>query len=108
MNDPFGRNSGDDFGRAEDDPFGRAEDDPFGRAAGDPFAPQPAIAWFGRKRYGYGWGPRTWQGWLITGALLVFAIFMTSASKGHGALLAVGLVPLVAVPLIIAWLQQQR
>jgi hypothetical protein len=107
MNDPFGRNSGDEFGPSSGDEFGHGQDDPFGRPAEDPFAPQPRTPWFGRKKYGYGWGPRTWQGWLVTGALLVFAILMTSASKGHGALVAVGLVPLVAVPLIITWLQQR-
>jgi hypothetical protein len=27
--------------------------------------------WFGRKRVGWGWSPRTWQGYLITTVLLV-------------------------------------
>lgn len=22
--------------------------------------------WFGRKRIGWGWSPRTWQGWAVT------------------------------------------
>jgi hypothetical protein len=26
--------------------------------------------WFGRKSVGYGVGPRTWQGWLVTALLL--------------------------------------
>jgi hypothetical protein len=27
--------------------------------------------WFGRKRIGYGWSPRTWQGYLITTIVIV-------------------------------------
>jgi hypothetical protein len=27
--------------------------------------------WFRAKRYGYGWFPNTWQGWLITGTFLL-------------------------------------
>jgi len=30
--------------------------------------------WFKRKRYGYGWTPSTWQGWLVTGAFLFVII----------------------------------
>jgi hypothetical protein len=30
----------------------------------------PKEPWFGRKRFGYGWGPRTWQGYVV---VLVFA-----------------------------------
>lgn len=26
--------------------------------------------WFKRRRYGYGWVPTTWQGWLVFGILL--------------------------------------
>ncbi|WP_199100509.1 hypothetical protein [Dyella sp. ASV21] len=29
--------------------------------------------WFGRKRFGIGYGPRTWQGWLAT---LIYALSM--------------------------------
>ena len=36
-------------------------------------------SWFSPKRVGVGWGPRTWQGWLIvalfTGVVADFAIF---------------------------------
>lgn len=34
--------------------------------------------WFGPKRFGYGWAPRTWQGYLIT-AVGVLAIVLISA-----------------------------
>ena len=29
--------------------------------------------WFGRKRFGWGFGPRSWQGWL---ALLIYVVLM--------------------------------
>lgn len=30
--------------------------------------------WFKRRRYGYGWTPTTWQGWLAVSAFLFVAI----------------------------------
>ncbi len=32
--------------------------------------------WFKAKRYGYGWYPSTWQGWLVSAAYIA-AIFVT-------------------------------
>ena len=31
---------------------------------------QPRKPWFGPKRIGWGVGPRTWQGWLVTAAVI--------------------------------------
>jgi hypothetical protein len=32
-------------------------------------------AWFGPKKYaGWGWSPRAWQGWAVTGVFLVLLI----------------------------------
>jgi hypothetical protein len=52
------------------------DQDPFGERQDDPLAPVPPRPWFGRKPYGYVYGPRTWQGWLIAGVLLIFAMLM--------------------------------
>lgn len=30
--------------------------------------------WFKRRRYGYGWTPVTWQGWLLVCLLLLTAV----------------------------------
>jgi hypothetical protein len=30
--------------------------------------------WFKRRRYGYGWIPVTWQGWLVVGVYLVVVV----------------------------------
>ena len=38
----------------------------------------PGQGWFGRKRFGIGFGPRTWQGWLVTA---VYALLMFGASR---------------------------
>lgn len=32
--------------------------------------------WFKRKRYGWGWYPSTWQGWII---ILAFIIYLSLA-----------------------------
>jgi len=41
-------------------------------------------AWFGPKKIGFGWGPRTWQGWLImaliTAAVIGITIYGASQS----------------------------
>lgn len=29
--------------------------------------------WFGRKRIGWGWGPRSWEGWA---AVIIYALLM--------------------------------
>jgi hypothetical protein len=29
--------------------------------------------WFGRKRIGWGWGPRSWQGWVT---IIIYALLM--------------------------------
>jgi hypothetical protein len=48
--------------------------------------------WFKRKRFGYGWTPSTWQGWLIIGMyvalVLLGALFFTrdSAPESENAL----------------------
>lgn len=85
-----------------------SDEDPFSDKEHDPFARRPNRPWFGRKPYGYGYGPRTWQGWLVMLVLVIFAMAMAAASKGDGSLIAVGIVTLVAVPFIIMAVQQRR
>ena len=76
--------------------------DPFGG-----FGAQHKRPWFGRKPHGYGYGPRTWQGWLVMAVLIVFACAVAGASRGQGALIALAVAPLVAVPLLIMWRQRR-
>lgn len=35
------------------------------------------VYWFKRRRYGYGWTPVTWQGWLV---IILFMAIVLSAS----------------------------
>ena len=35
----------------------------------------PINQWFGRKRFGWGWSPCSWEGWLLT-ALVVLVIMV--------------------------------
>jgi hypothetical protein len=85
-----------------------SDEDQFSDQETDPFAPRPKRPWFGRKPYGYVYGPRTWQGWLVTLVLVIFAMTMAAVSKGDGSFIAVGIVTLVAVPFIIIAVQQRR
>ena len=84
------------------------EEDPLAGTEIDPVAPRPKRPWFGRKPYGYGYGPRTWQGWLVTLVLVIFAMSMAAVSGGNGALIAIGLLTLVIVPFVIMAVQQRR
>jgi hypothetical protein len=34
-------------------------------------------SWFGPKKVGFGWGPRTWQGWLIVALLTAVVVGIT-------------------------------
>lgn len=34
--------------------------------------------WFGNKRYGYGWVPKTWQGWSAVGVYGVVVAVLTT------------------------------
>jgi hypothetical protein len=52
--------------------------------------------WFGRKRFGVGWSPRTWPGYLIT---TVFIVAIEAIFVGTRAGFAVYLV--AAVPLVL-------
>ncbi len=41
--------------------------------------------WFGPKRIGIGFRPQTWQGWLITAAVVVVIVVVVQLFK-HGIL----------------------
>ena len=43
--------------------------------------------WFGPKRYGWGWSPVTWEGWVATLAVVVApfaALFIASSATDSG------------------------
>jgi len=63
--------------------------------------------WFGAKRFGYGFGPRTWQGYLVTAILAAFAITVGTLVKGRMPDMLFVIIPVIAVPLIIRSFQSR-
>jgi len=63
--------------------------------------------WYGPRRFGYGYGPRTWQGYLVTALSVVAVIIAASVARGtpwfYGVLIVV-----VAVHLVIIAVQRPR
>lgn len=53
--------------------------------------------WFGPKRFGYGWAPRTWQGYLITavGVLAIVLIGALDRGRSRDFLIAIPVVLIV-------------
>ena len=42
--------------------------------------------WFKRKRYGWGWTPSTWQGWLVTAVYVALMVaFALTLDQGSSA-----------------------
>jgi hypothetical protein len=66
------------------------DEDPFGSGRGR----QP---WFGPRRFGYGYVPRTWQGYLLTAVCVLFIIILAAIFGGHSPVMAVGLIPVIIV-----------
>ena len=45
--------------------------------------------WFGPKRFGFGYGPQTWQGVLVTVVLVLLVAGTAAATGGHSPLMVV-------------------
>jgi hypothetical protein len=69
--------------------------------------PKPKQPWFGPKRFGYGYGPRSWQGWVVTAVLVLFVILVATVTKGHMPGMLIGIIPAIAVPFIIMGIQKR-
>ena len=54
--------------------------------------------WFGPKRIGIGYGPRTWQGWLLVAVSVAATILVASIT--HSALASLIMLPVVVITLI--------
>jgi uncharacterized membrane protein YraQ (UPF0718 family) len=65
--------------------------------------------WFRAKKYGYGWEPATWEGWLVMALFFAGAIYIgihAERAFENGRMLedfAVPLVVLVGLLLAICW-----
>lgn len=68
--------------------------------------------WFVAKRYGWGWVPITWQGWLVTLAYIVFIIlaFRRVDGQSHSASdTLIGMFPaLVIATLVLLWICYEK
>jgi hypothetical protein len=45
------------------------------RVSGDP--------WFVKRRYGYGWNPYAWQGWVMTAVAVALAIIVAVVARSQ-------------------------
>jgi hypothetical protein len=63
--------------------------------------------WFGPKQFGRGYGPRTWQGYLVSAILVLYVILMSTLTKGHMPGMLFAIVPAIAVPFIIMAIQRR-
>lgn len=76
----------------------------------DPFGPRPERGrqpWFGPKRFGYGYGPRTWQGYLLVLVSLIPLVIMAAITGGHSPIMVLGVIPPAAVG-VFARIQGRR
>ena len=62
--------------------------------------------WFGPKRFGWGWTPVTWQGWLVVIAF-VAAIVLTGVYL-RGAMRILVEIVLIVILLAVSWLTSDR
>jgi hypothetical protein len=69
--------------------------------------PGPKQPWFGPRRMGFGYGPRTWQGWLVSAVLALFVILVATLTKGHMPGMLIGIIPAIAVPFLIMAIQRR-
>jgi hypothetical protein len=68
------------------------DQDPFGPGSGQ--GKQP---WFGPRRFGYGYVPKTWQGYVLTAVCIAFIITLAAIFGGHSPVMALGLIPLIII-----------
>jgi hypothetical protein len=63
--------------------------------------------WFGPKRFGMGYGPRTWQGYLVTVVMLVPIIIAGTVVGAHSPWFIAAIVVFFAVHLGIIAVQRR-
>ncbi|HVZ10908.1 MAG TPA: hypothetical protein VG941_00565 [Candidatus Paceibacterota bacterium] len=71
--------------------------------------------WFKAKRYGYGWYPAAWQGWLILAVFVILTVrnvlqidVADEMDGAIGALIVVHEIILVAILIFICWLTGEK
>ena len=63
------------------------------------------MPWFGRKRFGWGLRPISWQGWVLTIAYVAIAVALgATLASSQGLLLATVLAIVTALVLLVVYL----
>ncbi|MCX6746614.1 MAG: hypothetical protein NTU63_00580 [Candidatus Pacearchaeota archaeon] len=57
--------------------------------------------WFRAKRYGWGWYPVTWQGWLVTSILIIFITYIAIVFLTKGKLIEYFVSLIVAMAILM-------
>ena len=57
--------------------------------------------WFGPRRFGYGYAPQTWQGYLISAAAIVATVLLGTLTK-RGSLHFLAAAPIIVLLVVIA------
>jgi hypothetical protein len=87
------------------------DDDQFDIGDESPLDSQNKPAWFGPKTFGMGYGPRTWQGYLVSAGVVLFVLLIGTITKEHhghhSSLILLAIIPAVAIPLIIRLVQRR-
>jgi hypothetical protein len=63
--------------------------------------------WFGPKRIGFGYGPRTWQGYLVTAVMIVLLVIVGAVAGAHSPWFVAAIVVFFAVHLAIIAIQRR-
>ncbi|MAG52801.1 MAG: hypothetical protein CMH62_02460 [Nanoarchaeota archaeon] len=61
--------------------------------------------WFKRKKYGWGWAPSSWEGWLLTLIFIILVVFISRyfLEKGQTENFIGSLIVLIALFILIAY-----
>jgi hypothetical protein len=73
-----------------------------GHVYNDPPDPdnQGKRSWFGPRRFGYGYRPQTWQGFLISGLLVAFIIVLAAVTGGHSKWMLLAIIPAAGLAIL--------
>ena len=79
-------------------PLHRNQSDPDQR---DEYRGRCGTPWFARRNYGWGYRPATWQGWALTGLLVVLLYVDAAVFRAHHAAVFFAILAVLAVGYIV-------
>jgi hypothetical protein len=79
-----------------------------GNQAGQDLGGQGKQPWFGPKRFGNGYGPRTWQGYLVTAVLLLIVVIVGGLAGAHSPWFIAAIAFFAVVHIAIIAIQRRR